>query len=190
MTKGEARALARARRAAFTPDTWRAWGAAMAAAATALPVWAAAKAVFAFAALPDEPDTTPLLRAALQGGKRLFLPRVAGRRLETVPASGPAALRAGAYGILEPCGPAAPLPQNTLALVPCLAAGRDGARLGRGGGYYDRFLAGYTGARLLLCPRALVWDTLPCDIWDIRFSPAEILTENGLLSEEKEDFLP
>lgn len=68
-----------------------------------------------------------------------------------------------------------------LALVPCLAASRDGVRLGRGGGYYDRFLAHYKGAGLLLCPEALLLDDLPCDDWDARFAPENILTEKGIL---------
>jgi len=68
-----------------------------------------------------------------------------------------------------------------LALVPCLAASRDGVRLGRGGGYYDRFLAHYKGAGLLLCPEALLLDKLPCDDWDARFAPENILTEKGIL---------
>ena len=66
------------------------------------------------------------------------------------------------------------------ALIPCLAAGRDGVRLGRGGGYYDRFLAHYKGAKLLLCPEAVLTDTLPCDDWDAHFAPEEILTEKGI----------
>ena len=65
---------------------------------------------------------------------------------------------------------------DALALVPCLAASRDGVRLGRGGGYYDRFLAGFAGRALLACPAALVFDTLPADPWDARFAPGDILT--------------
>ena len=61
------------------------------------------------------------------------------------------------------------------------AASRDGVRLGRGGGYYDRFLAYYKGAGLLLCPEALLLDELPCDDWDARFAPENILTEKGIL---------
>ena len=90
----------------------------------------------------------------------------------------------GAYGILEP--PAA-LPAfdpavcaAPLALIPCLAASRSGVRLGRGGGYYDRFLAHYKGERLLLCPAPLLLDDLPQDAWDARFAPEEILTEKGI----------
>ena len=95
----------------------------------------------------------------------------------------PAAARA--FGIQEP---PADLPAAdpagyaaALALVPCLAASRDGVRLGRGGGYYDRFLAYYKGAGLLLCPEALLLDELPCDDWDARFAPENILTEKGIL---------
>ena len=94
-------------------------------------------------------------------------------------------LQPGAYDIPEPPAdrPAAD-PGGyaaTLALIPCLAAGTDGVRLGRGGGYYDRFLAQYKGERLLLCPAAALLADLPADDWDARFAPDEILTEKGIL---------
>lgn len=185
MTKQQARALARQRRREMA-DRLPALGAAMARALTVLPVWQAAPAVFCFASLPDEPDTLPLLRAALAAGKRLCLPRVAGKTLETVPVRDLADLAPGAYGIREPTGPAADLPPGTLALVPCLAMDARGVRLGRGGGCYDRFLAGFAGPRLVLCPAALVLPALPREAWDIVFAPEEILTEHGLYQTEKE----
>ena len=185
MTKQQARALARQRRRAKA-DRLPALGDAMCRALTALPVWQAAPAVFAFASLPDEPDTLPLLRAALAAGKRLYLPRVADRVLETVPVQDLAGLVPGAYGICEPAGPAEALPPGTLALVPCLAMDAHGVRLGRGGGYYDRFLAGFAGPRLVLCPAALVLPALPRAAWDIAFAPGEILTEHGLYQTKKE----
>lgn len=182
MTKQEARALAKARRRALD---MQAMGSGMAQALFALPCWQQAGTVLAFAALPDEPDTGLILRRALADGKRLLLPRVLSRaEMDWVEIPDLALLRPGSYGIpeppanlpaLDPAGCAAPL-----ALIPCLAASPDGVRLGRGGGYYDRFLAQYKGARLLLCPTATVLNGLPCDAWDARFTPEEILTEKGI----------
>ena len=184
MTKREARAQAKdpARSPGYAGCGARHGGSAL----FTLPCWAAAGTVLAFAAMPDEPDTAAILRQALADGKHLLLPRVLSK---TEPWTGwrsrhLALLRPGAFGILEP---PADLPAadpavfaRPLALIPCLAAGRDGVRLGRGGGYYDRFLAHYKGAKLLLCPEAVLTDTLPCDDWDAHFAPEEILTEKGI----------
>lgn len=183
MTKREARAWAKARRAALNmADVGRG----MAEALFALPQWKNADTVLAFAAMPDEPDTGAMLRRALAEGKRLLLPRVLSRtEMDWVDIPDPGLLKAGAFGILEPPAdlPAADPADCAapLALIPCLAASSDGIRLGRGGGYYDRFLAQYKGERLLLCPAAVITDTLPHDGWDVRFAPEKILTEKGTL---------
>lgn len=183
MTKQEARTLAKARRAALD---LHAVGREMADILFTLPCWAAAETVLAFASMPDEPDTSALLARTLADGKRLLLPRVLSRTaMDWVEIPAPDMLRPGAYGILEPPAQAAAIDPlglpAALALIPCLAAGPDGVRLGRGGGYYDRFLAHYKGERLLLCPSAALLPGLPCDAWDVRFAPHEILTEKGTL---------
>lgn len=183
MTKGETRRRARALRAALD---MKSVGHAMAGALFSLPCWPQAHSILAFASLPDEPDTGPLLRRALADGKRLLLPRVTGdSTMDWVEIPDLAVLQRGAYGIAEPPANLPPVcppgDDRTLALIPCLAAGTNGVRLGRGGGYYDRFLAHYKGKRLLLCPSALVLPEVPADDWDIRFAPEEILTEKGIL---------
>lgn len=94
-------------------------------------------------------------------------------------------LRPGAFGIQEPPAdlPAADRPgyAAALALVPAWPPAATGSGWGAAGGYYDRFLAHYKGAGLLLCPEALLLDELPCDDWDARFAPENILTEKGIL---------
>ena len=182
MTKQQARTRAKALRAALDQ---KALGRAMADALFGLPAWQQAHTVLAFASLPDEPDTEPILRRALAEGKRLLLPRVTGNgTMDWVEIPCLELLQRGAFGIPEPPAnlpPVCPPADNGLALIPCLAVSRAGVRLGRGGGYYDRFLAHYKGRRLLLCPAALVWPTVPGEAWDARFAPEEILTEKGTL---------
>lgn len=183
MTKRDARNRAKTLRAGLN---MKAIGSQMAQPLFALPQWQKAEVLLGYVSLPDEPDTLPLLQRTLQEGKRLLLPRVTGpHTMNWVEISHLDLLQRGAYGIWEP---PAGLPSvqpytapNALALVPCLAASCDGVRLGRGGGYYDRFLEQYKGERLLLCPSALVWLDVPNDDWDIRFAPEEILTEKGIL---------
>ncbi len=67
-----------------------------------------------------------------------------------------------------------------LALVPGMAFDRLGRRLGYGGGYFDRFLADFSGTSLGVIFQALLLETLPCGDNDI---PVQwIVTERGLFS--------
>ena len=181
MTKREARAWAKARR---TELDMAAVGRGMAQALFSLPQWQSAGAVLAFAAMPDEPDTAEILRRALADGKRLLLPRVRSKtEMDWVEIPALRLLRPGAFGIQEP---PADLPAAdpagyaaALALVPCLAASRDGVRLGRGGGYYDRCLAqldccavGLIRAEFLLDALPTAWNDMPV---------AAVVTEQGIL---------
>lgn len=184
MDKSQARAAARQRAAALSAADWKKLGRAMAEQLFRLPVWQLAPAVFCFASMDNEPDTHGILRAALDQGKRLALPRTQpGGRMAFFPLTDLDQLQPGRYGIAEPPtgSPLCPGPTD-LMLVPCVAAGRDGSRLGHGGGYYDRYLDRHFCPRLLLCPTPLLFDRLPRDAWDITFAPDELLTECGLLS--------
>lgn len=106
--------------------------------------WRAASDVVLFASLPGEVDTEPLMRAAIEDGKRLLLPRTRPpRELEFARVDDIGGLVRGGFGILEPAPDAsvATLGSQALILLPGLAFDRSGGRLGRGAGYYDRALA-------------------------------------------------
>ena len=107
--------------------------------------------VLAYAATPGEPDLAPLRARLRENGIRVLLPVVAGPG-ELVWAADTGRLRLGRElpgGLRlpepDPAGAVRTadlrLGPDDVALVPALAAGRDGARLGQGGGYYDRALA-------------------------------------------------
>lgn len=138
---------------------------------TASEVYRAAGTVFCFVGRGEEIDTRPLLERILTDGKGLCVPLCVGagemeaREIESLDS-----LRPGRYGILEPPEDAKKIePADIdLAVVPCVGAARDGRRLGRGGGYYDRFLAGYSGKAVLLCREMLLREDIPREAHDVR----------------------
>lgn len=180
--KQAARRAARQQLAKISPQEFSAIGAAMWQTLQAQPAWQSAESVFCFVGALHEPDTMPILQGALSAGKQLLVPRIAGPgQMQLVPLQSLERLQPGAFGILEPgqALPAVPAGSGVqLAVLPCLAATRSGARLGHGGGYYDRFLENYSGQRLILCPEALLAQSLPTGPLD---EPAQaVLTEKAL----------
>ncbi len=90
-----------------------------------------------------EPGHGRLREVLGRTGARVLLPVVPpeGRELDWAVDSG--ALARGRFGLLEPAGPRlgpGALGLAAVVVVPALAVSRDGVRLGRGGGYYDRAL--------------------------------------------------
>jgi len=96
--------------------------------------------VACYASYGTEPETGPLIAALTAEGFTVLLPRVVADQIEWVD-SGGQRIRSG-MGIEEPLGPAVPLVPVRAMLIPALAVTATGDRLGKGGGYYDRVIAG------------------------------------------------
>lgn len=111
-----------------------------------IPEVAAARCVSVYASRPAEPGTGPLIEALAARGVRLLLPVLGtGLQRDWAEYAGVDDLRERAPGRPpepggDPLGAAALLDADVV-LVPALAVGADGARLGQGGGWYDRVLA-------------------------------------------------
>src|SRR4051812_27413629 len=119
---------------------------------------AGVRVIAAFAPDETEPGHGRLPAAYTQLGARILLPVVPadGRELRWAVDTG--RLAPGRFGLLEPVGPRlGPTAIGTadVVVVPALAVARDGARLGRGGGYYDRALRHVRADAVLV---ALVFD--------------------------------
>ncbi len=103
-----------------------------------------ARTVFAYAAMEDEVQTEALLSGLLEMGKRVAIPLIIGKRtMEAVLVPSMDALEYGAYHILTVREERREmlLPQEIdCVIVPGVAFGMGGTRLGMGGGYYDTFL--------------------------------------------------
>ncbi|HWJ66677.1 MAG TPA: 5-formyltetrahydrofolate cyclo-ligase [Nocardioides sp.] len=103
-----------------------------------------AATVACYVSVGSEPGTSALLDRLVEDGKRVVVPLLmADNDLDWAPYTGAASLAPARRGLLEPVGE--PLGVEAVAtadavLVPGLAVGADGIRLGRGGGSYDRAL--------------------------------------------------
>jgi 5-formyltetrahydrofolate cyclo-ligase len=109
------------------------------------PEFAAARVVMLYLSMPTEVDTSPLALKCWQAGKTVVVPKVSWDQRRMLPVeissltdhvttSGP--------GVREPIG-GKPVPVDLidLVVVPGLGFSEKGYRIGRGMGFYDRFLA-------------------------------------------------
>lgn len=140
--KGALRRAVAQRLAQLTPSQRAAWSQGIAGRVLALAGFSQARRVALFYGMETEPDTLPLMEGLARQGQQVYLPRVLGKGVMEMGLYRPGQpLRPGPYGILEPEGPALDQPLDWV-LAPGLAFDPWGGRLGRGAGYYDRFLAG------------------------------------------------
>lgn len=134
-----------------------------------LPEVLEAQTVMVFCGVGREPDTAPLIRSLLERGQQVALPVcLPGRKLEARIITDESQLIPGKFGIPEPDYGCPSISQDQIGaiLVPGLMADREGYRLGYGGGYYDRWLAGYEGFTAMVCPRERLMDSLPREEFD------------------------
>lgn len=153
----------------------------------------AADTVVAFWPLPDEVDIRPAIRELYQQGKTVLLPRVVSdTEMVLCLYEGDDSLTEGAFGIMEPAIGNEQFAMDNgqmsmdneqfvmnnydylcslgavAVLVPGRAFDHDGHRLGRGKGYYDRFLTSYPEAHTIaVCYPFQIIDNVPTNQYDI-----------------------
>lgn len=136
-----------------------------------LEVFRQARVVACYCALPDEPPTARVIGRWLELGKRVVVPRVEGERMRFF-VYDPATQVVGSFGIEEPgaeavlCRPE----EIELMVVPGVAFTAVGDRMGRGRGYYDKYLAqsDFNALTIGVCYRHQLVDALPVEPHDIR----------------------
>ena len=128
-----------------------------------------AKVVALFSPLADEPRLWPLVER-LAKRMSVVLPRVEGDTISFY-SYGNCAMVKGAYGINEPQnGLPVDVCEIDAVIVPGVAFTEDGARMGRGKGYYDRYLS-QSGCRALkigVCYREQIVESIPTEPHDVR----------------------
>lgn len=150
----------------------------------ALPQLERVNTVFAFWGVPErEPETRLLVTELTARGITVGLPRMLPKRGMEVRQYDPSIpLVSAGFGIQEPDLRCAIIEKKDidLILVPALCYDRQGYRLGFGGGYYDRWLAGCTAWKVGLCRENVLQDRVPTEEYDSRVDL--LITEARCLS--------
>jgi 5-formyltetrahydrofolate cyclo-ligase len=111
----------------------------------ASPEFAAARVVMVYLSMPHELDTAPLALRCWQEGKTVLVPKVAWNQRRMLPVeitSLQTTMTTSGPGVREPIsGKPLPIEFIDLVIVPGLGFTVNGHRIGRGMGFYDRFLA-------------------------------------------------
>ena len=146
--------------------------------------FASAQVVMLYLSLPDEVDTASLALRCWQAGKTVVVPKVAWGQRRMLPveiSSLQTVMTRNPGGVEEPiAGKPLPLDLIDLVIVPGLGFTPGGNRLGRGMGFYDRFLSqpDFIGHTLGLGFETQVLETLPTLEHDVPLSM--LVTEIGV----------
>jgi 5-formyltetrahydrofolate cyclo-ligase len=170
-SKAQLRSTLRHRRQALNADQQGLAAGAVSGHVAELPRWATAQRIAIYLAGDGEIDTTPLCQLARAQHKQLFLPVIEADNslgfAEWLPDS---ELCTNRFGIPEPPARARRCPAADLDIVflPLVGWDLQGGRLGMGGGFYDRTLAGIVGPLLVgLAHANQQVDCIAQEEWDI-----------------------
>lgn len=183
MTDGEKkafRARVRAMMAELDEDYLSESDAGILDAVLALGEYRGAERVLTYCSEGREVSTRGIIADALREGKTVALPVVySGGRMVFAELRGE--LGVGALGIHEPRGELAIVSptERDVMIIPALCCDAEGFRLGRGGGYYDRYLAGCPAFTVCLCRERLLAERVPREWNDLPV--LSVITEKRVL---------
>jgi len=151
---------------------------------SSLPEYKESTTIYTFiGSLPGEIQTIMLAARALSEDKAVIVPMYHGN--EAPPSHSVLrsinALEFSPFGILQP-SPSndipVPISDSNLIIAPCLAADREGNRLGMGGGYYDKILTEVTVPVIVMAYDFQIVQDLPTESHDVKFNI--LITESGV----------
>ena len=145
-----------------------------------MPAVGSNKVLHTFLPTSLEVNLWPLIRRWLDSGYSLTVPHTLAKPvMQQVLLHDLTQLKKGRMGIKEVRNPEVYQGDIAFAIVPGLAFDRQGHRLGYGGGYYDHFLSGLSGAKTIgVCFRFQCLDGIPFDAHDV---PVDlVVTSTGL----------
>ena len=130
-----------------------------------------AETYFCYIPFQNEPDIMPAIFRAQEMKKKIAVPRCEKNGIMTaILLKDIQDLKPGMYGILEPDRGAPVLNAENIDVImlPGVAFSKNGKRLGRGGGYYDRFCEKFHGLMVGIAREYMLQDDLPCEKHDVK----------------------
>ena len=181
--KSELRKKLKSQRAVIASDGYRIFaGKEISSVIVSLEEFVKANTVLTFYPVGSEIDTFPLFKMAKKLGKRVAFPcSLEGGILIFREINDLSEMKGIAHNIPEPTQESKVVLdfERSVCITPALAFDIDGYRIGYGGGYYDRFLASYTGTAIGIAYDDMICDALPHEEFDL---PVDIIiTERRIL---------
>ena len=183
-SKPAIRRMLREKLVAIPPAQRHAKSVAACALVTSVPEFTQARVVMLYLSVEEEIDTCPLALRCWQDGKTVVVPKVSWDQRRMLPveiSSLQTGMTSTGHGIREPIG-GKPIPTDLidLVIVPGIGFTITGHRLGRGMGFYDRFLAqsDFTGRSCGLAFEEQIIETVPVLDHDIPLSM--LVTDRGI----------
>ena len=141
--------------------------------------FASAQTIALFSSLPDEPDTASAL-SRWSATKHLVVPRVEGEVMHFYDYH-PAVMSTGSFGISEPeSGEVIDPTTIDLILVPGVAFTAAGDRMGRGKGFYDKYLVQLRrdAVKMGICYPHQIVEELPTEPHDVQMDVITLSIRN------------
>jgi len=148
------------------------------------PEWIRAEVIGITISRPPEVDTYTIISKAWLEGKKVAVPKCLpeNRKMDFRYLTDFSQLESVYYGLKEPREEMTGMAQKDdidLLIVPGVAFSTNGFRVGFGGGYYDRFLTGFSGKTVSLAFSCQLIDNLPIEAHDIPVG--RIITEQRVI---------
>lgn len=176
MNKKELRKWITVNKRHYSQEELKSWSSSLLSKLEVHPTFIKAKTILLYYSLPDEVQTHTFIEH-WKNKKQIILPVVINdTELELRRYTGQKDLSKGAFGIEEPIGETfEEFESIDLAIIPGVAFDKQGNRLGRGKGYYDRLLPKIHAPKIGICFGFQLTDKIPTDPHD--YPMDEIITE-------------
>lgn len=147
---------------------------------TGLDVFKDAESVFLYNSILFEPKTKDLIDLCLKQGKRVFLPTIVFNEIHPVRVNEITKFYKGKFDILEPFGDVY-FGDIDLTIMPMTAFDKKLNRVGKGGGFYDKFLLDRNTYKIGLGYSFMQVDEIETDNRDVKLNM--VVTEKGIINE-------